>query len=284
MPSGSVLSSTVSDIGWWADANTSPSNIGPSAEPPIPHSTSFRNVPPSGGATRPECTAVAKVSRSASACTIASSRAGSGASPGARNQKWPTMRCSSALAIAPASNRCIATSARCSGSASPANSASPSWACDRSSSTNGSSSTSRRCRYWAKRSAGIGSGMVPLRHSMVVSRHGPDHGDPRRAGRLFRGVARAGLVRQAAHPRRRRVLPRRAHARTLGHRAGRQCQFVVGVEPARHQRLRLPGGLGGGVAAARLSVRVPDQLVRRSSSPVRPDDRGSAPSWSLHRC
>ena len=143
MPSGSVLSSTCSAIGAPTPPNTSASSIGPSALPPMPTSTTLVNAPPSGGAMRPACTPWAKASTAAIEPAIASSMAGVGASPGARNQKCPTMRCSSAFARPPDSMVRIAASALPSAGASASTSASATPACDRSSSTNGSSRTER---------------------------------------------------------------------------------------------------------------------------------------------
>ena len=144
MPSGSVLSSTCSAIGAPGPPNTSASSIGPSALPPMPTSTTLVKAPPSGGAMRPECTPCANASTAAIAPAIASSSAGVGARPGARSPKCPTMRCSSTLATAPASIARIAASAASSAGARAARSASARPPCDRSSSTNGSSSTERQ--------------------------------------------------------------------------------------------------------------------------------------------
>ena len=144
MPSGSVLSSTHSVIGASTEPNTSASSIGPSALPPMPHSTTFVNVPPSGGAMRPLCTACANASIAPIVLAIVSSSSGFGARPGARSQKCPTMRFSSAFAMPPASSAFIAASACCSGALSACTSRSSRAACDRSSSTNGSSSTLRK--------------------------------------------------------------------------------------------------------------------------------------------
>ena len=72
MPSGSVLSNTSTVIGVSTRSKTSATSIGPSAEPPIPHKTTFRKGSPSGEAILPACTSRTNSSIPVNVLTIAS--------------------------------------------------------------------------------------------------------------------------------------------------------------------------------------------------------------------